>query len=89
MAERPDGTHFWFTPCPFALRNAEGRIIGGLSLLIEITDRKNEEIEAREQFHAIVETTPECVKIVAPDGALLFMNSAGLAMIGAPSASGP
>ena len=86
IAERPDGTRFWFTPCPAVLRDAEGRIIGGINLLMDITDRKNAEIEAHEQFRAIVETTPECVKIVAPDGTLLFMNSPGLAMVGAPSA---
>lgn len=42
--------------------------------------------ESEERFRAIVETTPECVKVVAPDGTLLHMNSAGLAMVGAESA---
>src|SRR6478752_7218908 len=32
---------------------------------------------------AIIDTTPECIKIVARDGRLLQMNAAGLAMIGA------
>ena len=78
IAERPDGTRFWFTPYPAVLRDAQGRIIGGINLLIDITDRKNAEMEANEQFRTIVETTPECVKIVAPDGTLLFMNPLGL-----------
>jgi PAS domain S-box-containing protein len=86
IAERPDGTRFWFTPCPAVIHDAEGRIIGGINLLVDITDRKNAEIEANEQFRAIVETTPECVNIIAADGALLFMNAPGLAMVGAPSA---
>ncbi|HEV7519581.1 MAG TPA: PAS domain S-box protein, partial [Candidatus Angelobacter sp.] len=42
--------------------------------------------ESEERFRAIVETTPECVKVVAPDGTLLHMNSAGLTMIGAACA---
>jgi PAS domain S-box-containing protein len=84
IAERPDGTRLWFTPYPAVVRDAEGRITGGINLLVDITDRKNAEIEANEQFRAIVETTPECVKIVAPDGTLLFMNSPGLEMVGAP-----
>jgi PAS domain S-box-containing protein len=67
VAERPDGTRFWFTPYPAALRDAEGRVIGGMNLLLDITDRKNAEMEAYEQFRTVVETTPECVKIVAPD----------------------
>ncbi|HEY5029826.1 MAG TPA: PAS domain S-box protein, partial [Candidatus Angelobacter sp.] len=41
---------------------------------------------SEERFRAIVETTPECVKVVAPDGTLLHMNSAGLTMVGADSA---
>jgi PAS domain S-box-containing protein len=85
IAERPDGTRFWFTPCPAVIRDGEGRILGGINLLIDITDRKNAAIEANEQCRTIVETTPECVKIVAPDGTLLFMNAPGLAMIGASS----
>jgi PAS domain S-box-containing protein len=87
IAERPDGSRFWFTPYPAVLRDAEGRIVGGINLLVDITERKAAELESKEYLHAIVETTPECVKIVAPDGTLLHMNSAGLAMVGASSAS--
>src|ERR1051325_5597482 len=61
LAERPDGTRFWFTPCPAVVRDAEGRIIAGINLLVNITDRKNAETEATEQFRAIDETTPDCV----------------------------
>jgi len=60
---------------------------GGFSLFIaDITERKSADDAIRhgeERFRAIVETTPECVKVVASDGTLLQMNSAGLAMIGA------
>jgi PAS domain S-box-containing protein len=38
-------------------------------------------------LQAIVETTPECIKIVAPDGSLSFMNFAGLCMVEASSMS--
>ncbi len=86
IAERPDKTRFWFTPCPGVLRDSEGQIIGGINLLVDITDRKAGEIEAKDHFRAIVETTPACVKIVASDGTLLHMNSVGLAMVGAASA---
>lgn len=85
MAERPDGSRIWFTPYPAVLRDAEGHISGGVNLLVDITGRKAAETEAKEQFQAIFETTPECVKIVAPDGTLLHMNSVGLAMVGASS----
>ena len=85
IAERPDRTRFWFSPCPAVLRNAQGQIVGGINLLFDITDRKNAEIEATENFRAIVAATPECVTIVASDGNLLFMNAPGLVMLGARS----
>lgn len=37
------------------------------------------------QFHALFETTPDCVQIIAPDGCLLRLNPAGLRLIGAKS----
>jgi PAS domain S-box-containing protein len=86
IAERPDGSQRWVTQFPSAIRDEEGRILGGINLLIDVTDRKMAEREAREQFHAIVETAPECVMIVALDGTLLFMNGSGLEMLGASSA---
>jgi PAS domain S-box-containing protein len=52
----------------------------------DITQQKEGEKalrESEERFRAIVETTPECVKLVAADGTLLHMNSPGLAMVGA------
>jgi PAS domain S-box-containing protein len=55
----------------------------------DITQRKESEKalrESEERFRAIVETTPECVKLVAADGTLLHMNSPGLAMVGADCA---
>ena len=85
IAERPDGTRFWFTSYPAAFRDQAGRITGGLNLLIDITDRKNAQSETEAQFRAIFETTAECVKIVAPDGTLLHMNSSGISMTGASS----
>jgi PAS domain S-box-containing protein len=87
MAERPDHTRFWFTPYPAVLRDGDGRITAGINLLVDITDRKKAELEVKEQFRAIVETTPECVKMIASDGTVLHMNSVGLAMVGAASAA--
>jgi PAS domain S-box-containing protein len=42
--------------------------------------------ESEERFRAIVETTPECVKLLSADGTLLHMNRPGLEMVGARSA---
>jgi PAS domain S-box-containing protein len=72
----------WFY-CKGGRLGYETRMFG---VVLDITDRKQAEEalrESEERFRAIVETTPECVKIVSPDGTLLHMNSAGLTMVGA------
>lgn len=54
----------------------------------DITDRKKMEANLREseaRFRAIIDTEPECVKMIGPDGRLNFMNRAGLDMIEADS----
>jgi PAS domain S-box-containing protein len=43
MLERPDGTRVWFAPYPTPLRDSEGRIVGGINMLVDITERKNAE----------------------------------------------
>jgi two-component system CheB/CheR fusion protein len=40
---------------------------------------------SEERLRTIIETEPECVKLVAPDGTILEMNAAGLKMIEADS----
>ncbi len=41
--------------------------------------------ESESRLRAIIETEPECVKIIGPDHCLRFMNASGLAMIEADS----
>lgn len=40
IAERPDGTRVWFTAYPTPLRDVAGRLMGGINMLIDITERK-------------------------------------------------
>jgi PAS domain S-box-containing protein len=53
----------------------------------EWNETQNALHESRERLRAIIESTPECVKLVARDGTLLEMNAAGLKMIKAESVS--
>ena len=43
IAERPDGTRVWFAPFPVPLRDVEGRVSGGINMLVDITERKQAE----------------------------------------------
>jgi PAS domain S-box-containing protein len=86
MAERPDGSQVWFIHYPTLLRDAKGSVVGGINMLVDITERKLAQSRCEVEFRTVFDTTPECVKIVAADGQLLQMNASGLTMIGAPSA---
>ena len=36
IAERPDGSRFWFTPYPSVLRAEDGQIVGGINVLVDV-----------------------------------------------------
>ncbi len=59
--------------------------IDNVSLVEAIQKQRTQAEENEKRFRAIVETTPECVKLVAADGTLLHMNTVGLNMIEADS----
>jgi PAS domain S-box-containing protein len=70
-------------------RRANGNAPRILETNSDITQQKRTEKalrESEERFRAIVETTPECVKLVSADGTLLHMNKPGLEMVGARTA---
>lgn len=79
--------HLLTTKCPW--RDQHGQIIGVIGISQDITEWK-ETLDAlhqnREHLRAIIEATPECVKLLAEDGTLLEMNAAGLRMVEAESA---
>ena len=84
---QPEECYFDFVYQP--VRTAEGVVDGILVHAVEVTDKVAARVaiqQSEERFRAIVDTTPECVKVVAADGTLLHMNSAGLSMIGSNSA---
>jgi PAS domain S-box-containing protein len=85
-----DGRTIWVNNSVSAMLDRHGRPECLIVLCEDVTTRKEAEMAIRaaeERFRAIVETTPECVKVVANDGTLLHMNSAGLQMVGAGGAS--
>ena len=53
MAERPDGTRFWFQPYPTPLFAEDGNLIGGINMLVDITQRKNAEAQIKSEADAL------------------------------------
>lgn len=59
-----------------------------LSMLVDVTERKHAEealVASENRIRTILETEPECVKVVDREGRLLDINPAGLKMIEADS----
>jgi two-component system cell cycle sensor histidine kinase/response regulator CckA len=80
-------------PFPAGTRHFEARLVpldgGRVAVLVtESTARKQAEEALRrseERLRVIIESEPECVKVVGRDGQLLEMNPSGLAMLEARS----
>jgi len=48
VLERPNGEHRWFEPFPTPIKDATGAVIGGINMLVDITERKRTEQELAE-----------------------------------------
>ena len=53
IGERPDGTRFWFTPYPTPLFDNQGNVVGGINMLVDITQRKMAEARRRSDADAL------------------------------------
>ena len=64
-----------------ALYNEDGTILGVMSLAHEITEQvlARKKIEESEAFNrTVLESSPDCLKVIDGEGRLVFMNSNGL-----------
>ena len=83
-----DGTRIWMETNKVPMHDAAGNVVGVLGTWQDITERKRAEEALRQsetRLRTILDSEPECVKLLAVDGTLLEMNHAGLAMIEADS----
>jgi PAS domain S-box-containing protein len=86
---RKDGTMLDISITVSPIKDRAGIVVGASKVARDIGERKKAERDLREseeRFRTIVDTTPECVTVVSPNGTLLYMNSSGLKMIGADQA---
>jgi PAS domain S-box-containing protein len=85
---RKDGKRIIISLSVSPIKDQDGNIVGASKIARDITEQREQEraLAASEaRLRAIIETTPDCVKVVAPDGTIELMNSAGLAMVEADS----
>ena len=47
MAQRPDGTLFPFLPFPTPIKDEDGRVLGAVNMLVDISERKQSETQQR------------------------------------------
>jgi PAS domain S-box-containing protein len=60
IAERPDGTRVPFQPYPTPLKDASGRVIGGINLLVDISASKEAELQSQ-RLAAIVTSSDDAI----------------------------
>ena len=77
---RADGVYRWHLVRAVPVFVDQGQIVQWFGTCTDIHDAKLTE----ERLRAVIDATPECVKVVARDGSLVQMNPAGLSMIEAP-----
>jgi PAS domain S-box-containing protein len=66
------------------VRDSSGRIIGASKIARDVTEKKRSEerLFASERYRqAVLESMPECVTVLSPDGTVLQINRAGLEML--------
>jgi PAS domain S-box-containing protein len=82
--QRSDGRHIPVSLTVSPIKDDDGRVIGASKIVRDITDRKRVEAE-RERFVTLVENSTDFVGICDLNAIPIFVNRAGLEMVGLDS----
>jgi PAS domain S-box-containing protein len=88
VAERPDGTRVPFIPCPTPLRDAAGKIIGAINMLVDISERKHAETQQRVLLNELnhrVKNNMQMLQILLEAGAQRAESSEAREVLGEAS----
>ena len=79
IVERPDGSHITVLAHANLLRDQSGGVIGAVSILVDISDRKRDEegmAEARQFFHSSIDALSSHIAILDEHAVILAVNDA-------------
>jgi PAS domain S-box-containing protein len=81
IAERPDGTRIAFAPYPTPLKDASGKVVGGINLLVDITAERSADIELA-RLAAIVSSSDDAIVSKTLDGRVTSWNAGATRIFG-------